>query len=106
MTYELLRVTDLFISQYRANKHAIGYQLELSDSTDQSNSIPILRVRKPKQQLKEVTSSEKSDNVDIISVPALEKLLETMLVCAKTKLVKIAFSATTRMYLSDYFNDL
>jgi len=110
LTNELLRVTDLFISQYQENKHSIGYHLELNDAGQGSNNIPILKSRKPKQKFEEADSApendQKSDNVDIMSVPALEKLLETIMVCAKTKLIKVAFSGTTRVYLSDYFNDL
>lgn len=110
LTNELLRVTDLFISQYQENKHSIGYHLELNDTGQEASHIPILKSRRPKPQSEDDNSDlendQKSDNVDIMSVSALEKLLETMMVCAKTKLIKVAFSGTTRVYLSDYFNDL
>lgn len=110
LTHELLRVTDLFITQYQQNQHCIGYNLELSHTKETTNNIPILRTRKPKQQPDEAASEKdkdyKSDNVDILSVPALEKLLDTMMPDAKTRVIKIPFSGTVRVYLSEQFNDL
>ncbi|CAH1720874.1 unnamed protein product [Aphis gossypii] len=111
LTHELLRVTDLFITQYQQNQHSIGYNLELSHAREQTNNIPILRTRKPKQRPDVVASEndkekDKSDNVDILSVPALEKLLDTMMPDAKTRVLKVPFSGTVRVYLSEQFNDL
>lgn len=108
----MLRVTDLFITQYQQNQHTIGYNLELSHTKETTNNIPILRTRKPRQRPGEESVSDrekekdKSDNVDILSVPALEKLLETMMINAKTKVIKIPFASTTRVYLLEHFNDL
>lgn len=108
----MLRVTDLFITQYQQNQHTIGYNIELTNTREATNNIPILRNRKPKQRPGEESvidkdkEKDKSDNVDILSVPALEKLLETMLINAKTKVVKIPFSSTTRVYLHEHFNDV
>jgi len=110
LTHELLRVTDLFITQYQQNQHTIGYNLELSHTKETTNNIPILRTRKPRQRPGDEATSEKdkdkSDNVDILSVPALEKLLDTMMPDAKTKVIKVPFSGTGRVYLSEQFNDL
>jgi len=112
LTHELLRVTDLFITQYQQNQHSIGYNLELSHTKETTNNIPILRTRKPRQRPGEESASEKdkdkdkSDNVDILSVPALEKLLDTMMPDAKTRVIKVPFSGTVRVYLSEQFNDL
>lgn len=109
LTYELLRVTDLFISQYQQNQQSINYKLDVS-TNEASNNIPILRTRKPKQRPVEGPVTEvdkdKSENVDILSVPALETLLVQSLKKAKTKVIKVPFSATTRVYLSEHFNDL
>lgn len=108
LTHELLRVTDLFISQYQQNQHEIGYSLELAHTPKTANNIPILRTRKPRQLPDEQPAIENekdiSDNVDILSVPALEKLLETMMVGARTKVVKIPFSKTTRVYLTEHLD--
>jgi len=108
LTHELLRVTDLFITQYQQNQHTIGYNLELSHTKETTNNIPILRTRKPRQRPGDESTPEKdrSDNVDILSVPALEKLLDTMMPDAKTKVMKVPFSGTCRVYLSEQFNDL
>lgn len=110
LTHELLRVTDLFLTQYQQNQHIIGYDLELSHTKEPSNNIPILRTRKPRHRpVKESDKDkdkDKSDDVDILSVPTLEKLLESMMINAKTKVVKVPFSATTRVYLLEHFNDL
>ncbi|CAI6347037.1 unnamed protein product [Macrosiphum euphorbiae] len=108
LTHELLRVTDLFITQYQQNQHTIGYNLELSHTKETTNNIPILRTRKPRQRPGDEATPEKdkSDNVDILSVPALEKLLDTMMPDAKTKVMKVPFSGTCRVYLSEQFNDL
>lgn len=111
ITNELLRVTDLFITQYQESQQSMGYSLELSNTKEPGNNIPILRTRKPRQPLgEEPLSSEKdqdkSNNVDILSVTALETLLETMMVNAKTKVIKIPFSSTTRIYLAEQFKDL
>lgn len=107
LTHELLRVTDLFITQYQQNQHTIGYDLELSPTKKTSDNIPILRTRKPKHRPGENASEDEvQDNVDILSVPALETLLETMMIGAKTKVLKVPFSLTTRVYLSEIFNDL
>jgi len=110
LTYELLRVTDLFITQYQENQHSIGYNIEISNTKESANNIPILRTRKPKGKVEEKATTEKekdkSDNVDILSIPALEKLLETMMLNAKTKVIKVPYSTTTRVYLSEHFNDL
>ncbi|XP_008179815.2 uncharacterized protein LOC100571833 [Acyrthosiphon pisum] len=110
LTHELLRVTDLFITQYLQNRHTIGYNLELSHTNKTTDNIPILRTRRHRQQPDDQTTPEKenpeSDNVDILSVPDLEKMLETMMPNAKTKIVKVPFSGTTRVYLSDHLNNL
>lgn len=109
LTHELLRVTDLFITQYQQNQHTIGYNLELENAQEPTNNIPILRIRKPKQLSGETApekDKDKQDNVDILSVPALETLLETMMIGGKSKVIKVPFSATTRVYLAEQFNDL
>ncbi|XP_050538345.1 uncharacterized protein LOC126903861 isoform X2 [Daktulosphaira vitifoliae] len=111
LTHELLRVTDLFITQYQQNQHTIGYNLELSHTKETSNNIPILRTRKMRQKpgeliLEKDKEKDKQDNVDILSVPALETLLENMMIGAKTKVIKVPFSATTRVYLAEQFSDL
>jgi len=107
LTHELLRVTDLFITQYLQNQHTIGYSLELSHTKGTTNNIPILRTRKPRQRPGNETAPEKqhqSDNVDILSVPALEELLDTMMPDTKTKIIKVPFSGTGRVYLSEQVN--
>ncbi|KAL4122588.1 hypothetical protein QTP88_014889 [Uroleucon formosanum] len=108
LTHELLRVTDLFITQYQQNQ--IGYDIEISVPKEATNNIPILRTRRPRPRPGDEAASEKdkdkSDNVDILSVPALEKLLDTMMPDAKTKVIKVPFSGTVRVYLSEQFNDL
>ncbi|VVC43512.1 Methyl-CpG DNA binding,F-box domain,Leucine-rich repeat domain, L domain-like,DNA-binding domain [Cinara cedri] len=110
LTHELLRVTDLFITQYQQNQHNLGYSIDMSQTREPSNNIPILRSRKPKSQPEDLEISEidtdKSDNVDILSVPSLQGWLDSMMVNAKTKVIKIPFSATTRAYLSEQFDDL
>lgn len=110
LTHELLRVTDLFITQYQQNQHTLGYSIDVSHTREPSNNIPILRTRKPKPQPGDLAvtdiDKDKSDNVDILSVPALQKLLQTMMINAKTKVIKIPFSATTRVYLTEHFEDL
>lgn len=108
LTHELLRVTDLFITQYQQNQHTIGYNLELPHLKISSNNIPILRTRKSNQRsgTEPNTENDVSDNVDILSVPALEKLLDTMMPDAKTKVIKVPFSGTTRIFLCEHFNDL
>jgi len=110
LTHELLRVTDLFITQYQQNQHTIGYNLELSHTKETTNNIPILRMRKPRHRPGDEPPTDrekdKSDNVDILSVPALEKLLDTMMPDAKTKVIKVPFSGTGRVYLTEQFNDL
>lgn len=109
ITNELLRVTDLFISQYHQNQN-VGYNLELSNTSKPSNNIPILRIRKGKLQSNdsapELDNEKKSDNVDILSIPALEKLLDTIFISAKTKVIKIPFAGTTRVYLADQFDEI
>ncbi|XP_026816770.1 uncharacterized protein LOC113556173 [Rhopalosiphum maidis] len=110
LTLELLRVTDLFITQYQQNQHSIGNNLELSHTKE--TTIPIRRTRKPRQRpeeepaLKNGKDEDKSDIVDLHSVFALEKLLATMMPDAKTRVIKIPFSGTVRVYLSELFNDL
>lgn len=106
LTHELLRVTDLFITQYQQNQ--IGYDIEISVPKEATNNIPILRTRRPRPRPGDEAASEKdkSDNVDILSVPALEKLLDTMMPDAKIKVIKVPFSGTVRVYLSEQFNDL
>lgn len=111
LTHELLRVTDLFITQYQQNQHTIGYNLELSHTKETTNNIPILRIRKPRQRdgdesEKDKVYQDKSDNVDILSVPALEKLLDTMMPNTKSRVLKVPFSSTTRVYLTEQFPEL
>ncbi|CAI6373174.1 unnamed protein product [Macrosiphum euphorbiae] len=110
LTHELLRYTDIFIPQYQQYKHANGYTFELSHSKETTNNIPIIRKRKPTQRPgDEVTLKKKKDeldNLDIFSVPHLEKLLDNMMPDAKTKVIKVPFSETGRVYLSELFNDL
>jgi hypothetical protein len=112
LTRELFIATDLFITQYQQNQHSIGYNLELSHTKEKTNYIPILRTRNPRQRPGEEPAPEKhknqdkSDNVNLLSVPALEKLLNTMMPEAKTGVIKIPFSRTVRVYLSELFNDL
>lgn len=47
-----------------------------------------------------------TDNVDILAIPALEEQLKIMMPNAQTKVIKVPFSSTTRIYLSEYYNDL
>ncbi|CAI6373170.1 unnamed protein product [Macrosiphum euphorbiae] len=105
LTVELLVVTDLFITQYLQNQHILSYNLELPHTKETTNNIPILRTRKSRQLPGvEGTAEEKNDksnNVDILSVPALEKLLDTMMPDAKTKVIKVPFSGTGRVNLSE-----
>lgn len=98
----------MFISQYQQNEHEIGYRLDLTHIPTNSDNLPVLRTRKPKQRSSEERALENekviSDNVDILSVDGLEKLLKTILVDAKVKIVKIPFAKTTRTYLSEHFD--
>ncbi|XP_060847694.1 uncharacterized protein LOC132927220 isoform X2 [Rhopalosiphum padi] len=112
LTLELLRVTDIFITQYQQNQHSIGNNLELFHTKEKTNYIPILRTRKPRQRPGEEPAPEKdknkniSDDVHLLSVPVLEKLLDTMMPDAKTRVIKVPFSKTVRVYLSEQFNYL
>ncbi|XP_029341273.1 uncharacterized protein LOC103308797 [Acyrthosiphon pisum] len=107
LTRELLRVTDLLITQYQQNQHTIGYNLELSHTKE--TNIPVLRTIKPQNRPGDEATPEKekdkSNYVDILSVPALEKLLDTMMPDAKTKVIKVPFSGTNRVYLSEQIHD-
>lgn len=110
LTNELLFSTDLFIAQYTQNKHNFEYRINISETRQKSNSIPILRTRKPKPQhgylgIDEI-SLDMLDNLDIISVQELQTLLENIFINAKAKVVKTHFALTNRIYLSDQFNDL
>ncbi|XP_060857659.1 uncharacterized protein LOC132935201 [Metopolophium dirhodum] len=110
LTHELLRVTDLFIAQYQQNQHIFGYKLDLTHTKEANNNIPILRSRIPQQRpVDEATTKkeeDKLDNVNILSVPDLEKLLDTMMPDAKIRVIKVPFSGTSRVYLIDQFNDI
>ncbi|XP_026818447.1 uncharacterized protein LOC113557236 isoform X2 [Rhopalosiphum maidis] len=111
LTLELLRVTDLYITQYQQIQHSIGNNLELSHTKEKTNYIPILRTRKPRQRPEEPApekdkNKDISDDVHLLSVPVLEKLLDTMMPDAKTRVIKVPFSRTVRVYLSEQFNYL
>ncbi|XP_026806402.1 uncharacterized protein LOC113549344 [Rhopalosiphum maidis] len=112
LTRELLLATDLFITKYQQNQHNIDYNLELSHTKEKTNYIPILRTRKPRQRLgeepapKKDKNQDKSDDVNLVSISDLEKLLDTMMPDAKTGVIKVPFSRTVRVYLSELFNDL
>lgn len=99
---QLLRTTDKFISDY---KQFIDNYTELPDPIEMSNYIAVQKMTKHKQQSKEYCTS-KNYNVNVLSVPDFEKLIESMMVCAKTKIIKVAFCRTTRVYVSSYFNDI
>ena len=115
LTHELLRVTHLFITQYLQNKQTISYNLELSHTKETTNNIPILRTINPSQQPGDENPAPVNDkeyeqnkinNVDILSVPDLEKLLDTMMPHTKTRVITVPFSGIFRVYLSEQFNDL
>ncbi|XP_060843940.1 uncharacterized protein LOC132923945 [Rhopalosiphum padi] len=112
LTLELLRVTDIIIPAYQQNQHSIGNNLELPHTKEKTNYIPILKTRKPRQRPGEEPAPEKDkkkdklDDINLLSVPDLEKLLDTMIPDAKTRVIKIPFSRTVRVYLSEQFNYL
>lgn len=99
----------MFINQYRENEHELGYKLDLTHiPVDSTENIPVLKTRKPKRSNEERALEieiDKFDNVEILSVTALEKLLESLLVNAKVKILKIPFSKTTRTYLYECFDN-
>ncbi|XP_026806541.1 uncharacterized protein LOC113549442 [Rhopalosiphum maidis] len=112
LTRELLNVTDIFITTCQQNQHIIGYNLELSHINENTNYIPILRTRKPRQRPEEESAPKNDKNknklneINFLSVPDLEKLLDTMMPNAKTRVIKVPFSRTVRVYLSEQFNYL
>ncbi|VVC36555.1 Leucine-rich repeat domain, L domain-like [Cinara cedri] len=112
LTKELLRVTDLFIKQYsqnRQNRLNLGYNIDMPE-TKPYNNIPILRSKIPKPQPEGLKTTEidkeKSNNINMLSVPALRDWLDLVMINANTKVIKIPYSATTRVYLSVEFDNL
>lgn len=101
-TLELLHVTDRFVSEY---KQFIDNYTELPDPIEISNNIAIQKLTTPKQQSEEYCTS-KNYKINILSVPDFGKSLESMMTCAKTRVIKVALRKTTRVYISDYFNDI
>jgi len=88
-----------------------GYNLDLFHAEETTNNISILRTIKDQQRPgDEATPGKEKDKsvtiVDVYSIPALEKLLDTMMPDAKTKVIKVPFSRAGRVYLSEQFNDL
>jgi len=110
LTYELPNIADLNRTQYQENLHSIGHSFDRLMTENGDNNIRIPRTRKlslkPKQMPTTKKGNDKSQNEDILSVPALEKLLGTMMLDAKTKVIKMPFSKTTNVYLSKVLDDL
>lgn len=71
-----------------------------------------MRTRTPKPRTEDLAvakddeGEDTSDNVDILSVSALQKLLDKTMVNAKTKVIKVAYSATTRIYIQEQFPEV
>lgn len=57
------------------------------------------------EAISQVEDMEVDENIDaeILSLPALRKLLKEMLVNTKTKVIKVHFAGTTRVYLKSIF---
>ncbi|XP_022172124.1 uncharacterized protein LOC111034968 isoform X2 [Myzus persicae] len=113
ITHEFLRVTDMFLTQFKQNRHMDDNNLESFPIDETTNYIPILGTRKPSQQSGDEPAPEKekkkvnSDkDITMLTVPNLEKMLDTMMPNAKTRVIKVPFSRTVRTYLRDQFNDL
>jgi len=110
LTNELLRVTNQFISHFQNSVHFFGCHPEQNGAGQESYNIPILRRRNLQQQLEETDSAPENDqmsnNIDIMPFFAFKTLLEAMMVCTETKLFRVEFSSTTKIHLSDHFNDL
>jgi len=109
LTHELLRVTDLFIAQYQQNPDAYGHKLDLSSTNEAANNIPILisgmTHQRPVDEATTEKEEDKLNNVNILSVPALEKLLDTMMPDAKIRVIKVPFTGISRVYLTEQFNN-
>jgi len=98
-TREIILATDIFKTQF-----SIGYNLESSHTNETTFNISILRTRKPRQRPGDEATTE--NYVDLLSYPALIKLLNTMMPDTKTKVIQVPFSKTGRVYLNEEFNDL
>lgn len=112
LTQELLRATDLFLNECAKNPHDSQHLMMdiISKPREQLNYIPILKKNKPNPQSGDLGINEIDTNIpdyiDIISVPDLRVLLETIFINAKTKVILTPFSNATSIYLSNHFNNL
>ncbi|VVC36907.1 Methyl-CpG DNA binding,F-box domain,Leucine-rich repeat domain, L domain-like,DNA-binding domain [Cinara cedri] len=86
--------------------------LNQSEIREPFNKIPNLRSKKLglKPQPKDLEipdiDKDKSNNLDLLSLPYLQNWLDSKMVKAKTKVIKICCSETTTLYLSEQFYDL
>lgn len=81
--------------------------MELPHLIQAVNNIPILKTRKSSQRSRtdDNTENDTSDNIDIVPIPTIKKLLNTMMPDVKIKIIKVPFSQTTRIYICKLFNN-
>ncbi|XP_063977307.1 uncharacterized protein LOC135162594 isoform X2 [Diachasmimorpha longicaudata] len=100
VTLELLRVTELFVDQCnQMHKHVSG------DSIPVLKPVPCLKLIEDGEgnpdAIKEEQLNVSNPQVDILSLPQLQKLLLTALPETRVKILKIPFHATWRQSISD-----
>ncbi|VVC34532.1 Methyl-CpG DNA binding,Helitron helicase-like domain,Leucine-rich repeat domain, L domain-like,DNA- [Cinara cedri] len=102
------KLNNSFITLHHQNQHNIGYSIDMPHTREPRNNIPILRSRKLQLRDEDFLEivEDPSNYLDLISVPCLQSWLDSMMVNAKTKVIKIPFSSTTGVYLSEQFDDL
>ncbi|XP_026469860.1 uncharacterized protein LOC113373783 isoform X3 [Ctenocephalides felis] len=98
VTLELLRVTELFVDQYENSK--------IKDKKPLAESIPVLKpvpslLQQNEEKVEEGGNAAEAPQVEILTLQALQKLLNGSLPQTKVRILKIPFHASWRQSISD-----
>ncbi|VVC35280.1 Leucine-rich repeat domain, L domain-like [Cinara cedri] len=122
ITFQYLRISDIFIQQYQEGLYNLGYSLDLSEESEPFENMAVLRSTKLKLQseLSSVGGSqismpldlEKPENdnaknihLDVVSVAELKHCLKSIFGNTKVKIIKILTTEASQVFLSKHFDD-
>lgn len=105
VTEESLLILDMYYTEIPKKKSSTDCNVEVFQLKKKKKCKPIKNVI---NQTSEVLTTDKKNksNIKEFSVSALQNYLELIMKTARIKVIKVPFSETTKVYLSDQFNDL
>ncbi|VVC34525.1 Methyl-CpG DNA binding,F-box domain,Leucine-rich repeat domain, L domain-like,DNA-binding domain [Cinara cedri] len=112
ITEEVLDMGDVYIADNIKNQRSLGYIMGKPQTREPKNNVPISRSRKLQPQPEdpgreeEDFYSDEEDDVQILTVSFLQYWLNSIMLKAKCKVIRVPYTDDNEIYLSKQFNDL